>query len=262
MKRQRGRGRKSSNPQNRTFESNGPDVKVRGNASHIYEKYSQLARDAASSGDRVMAENYLQYAEHYYRIASQFAPKREREDHYDRDDHDSSDEGEDTLDTSNEEGEGQEANNGASHGGSRDSSHGDQDGEDNRQERPRRGRHNNNGRGRRRSEDEDQRPRRQPRAEKPNSDSFGDPLAVVSPEGADDEVSHGASELDGTSSDTAPIPAPVPAPAPSPEVGAEEKPKRVRRPRKPRVAKDEDAEAALKDAGPKDSDDKSETAAA
>jgi hypothetical protein len=52
----------------RTIDSNGPDVKIRGNAHHIYEKYLQLARDANSSGDRVMAENYLQHAEHYYRL--------------------------------------------------------------------------------------------------------------------------------------------------------------------------------------------------
>jgi hypothetical protein len=50
-----------------TIDSNGPDVKIRGNAHHVYEKYLQLARDANSSGDRVMAENYLQHAEHYYR---------------------------------------------------------------------------------------------------------------------------------------------------------------------------------------------------
>jgi hypothetical protein len=53
---------------NRTIDSNGPDIKIRGNAHHIYEKYLQLARDANSSGDRVMAENYLQHAEHYYRM--------------------------------------------------------------------------------------------------------------------------------------------------------------------------------------------------
>lgn len=51
----------------RTIDSNGPDVKIRGNAHHVYEKYLQLARDSNSSGDRVMAENYLQHAEHYYR---------------------------------------------------------------------------------------------------------------------------------------------------------------------------------------------------
>ena len=53
---------------NRTFDSSGPEVKIRGSASNVYEKYLQLARDANASGDRVMAENYLQHAEHYYRI--------------------------------------------------------------------------------------------------------------------------------------------------------------------------------------------------
>jgi Domain of unknown function (DUF4167) len=53
---------------NRTFDSSGPEIKIRGSATHVYEKYLQLARDANSSGDRVMAENYLQHAEHYYRI--------------------------------------------------------------------------------------------------------------------------------------------------------------------------------------------------
>jgi hypothetical protein len=55
---------------NRAYDSNGPEVKIRGTASHIYEKYLQLARDANGSGDRVMAENYLQHAEHYYRIVA------------------------------------------------------------------------------------------------------------------------------------------------------------------------------------------------
>lgn len=55
---------------NRAYNSNGPEVKIRGTASHVYEKYLQLARDANSTGDRVMAENYLQHAEHYYRIVA------------------------------------------------------------------------------------------------------------------------------------------------------------------------------------------------
>ena len=89
MKRSRGRGRRPQhnnhggggggggnnggggfNP-NRVFDSNGPEVKIRGSASTVYEKYLQLARDANSSGDRVMAENYLQHAEHYFRIMAQ-----------------------------------------------------------------------------------------------------------------------------------------------------------------------------------------------
>ena len=53
---------------NRTFDSNGPEIKIRGSAANVYEKYLQLARDANAAGDRIMAENYLQHAEHYYRI--------------------------------------------------------------------------------------------------------------------------------------------------------------------------------------------------
>jgi hypothetical protein len=68
-------GRKHINPLSRSFESNGPDVKVRGNAAHIAEKYLQLARDAQSSGDGVMAENYLQHAEHYFRIVAAAQPQ-------------------------------------------------------------------------------------------------------------------------------------------------------------------------------------------
>jgi len=62
------RGKGGPNPLTRSYESNGPDVKIRGNAQQIAEKYTTLARDATSSGDRVMAENYLQHAEHYNRI--------------------------------------------------------------------------------------------------------------------------------------------------------------------------------------------------
>lgn len=60
--------RKGPNPLTRNYESNGPDVKIRGSAQQIAEKYATLARDAHSAGDRVMAENYLQHAEHYNRI--------------------------------------------------------------------------------------------------------------------------------------------------------------------------------------------------
>lgn len=74
MKRSRGRGRRQQNPVNRSYDSNGPDVRVRGTASQVYEKYQALARDAMSSGDRVMAENYQQHAEHYFRILQSFQP--------------------------------------------------------------------------------------------------------------------------------------------------------------------------------------------
>lgn len=68
-RRGRGRGgRKPQNPLARNYESNGPDVKIRGTAAHIAEKYMSLARDALASGDMVSAESYLQHAEHYNRI--------------------------------------------------------------------------------------------------------------------------------------------------------------------------------------------------
>lgn len=53
---------------NHVFDSNGPDVRVRGTAQQLFEKYLQLGRDATSGGDRVMAESYFQHAEHYFRI--------------------------------------------------------------------------------------------------------------------------------------------------------------------------------------------------
>ena len=67
-KRMRGRNRRGHNPLTRVYESNGPDVKIRGTAHHIAEKYMQLARDAQTSGDPVSAEGYFQHAEHYFRL--------------------------------------------------------------------------------------------------------------------------------------------------------------------------------------------------
>jgi hypothetical protein len=60
--------RRNHNPLTRVYESNGPDVKIRGTANHVAEKYLQLARDAQSSGDPIAAENYFQHAEHYFRL--------------------------------------------------------------------------------------------------------------------------------------------------------------------------------------------------
>src|SRR3546814_13921942 len=72
-KRSRGRnsgggGRRNVPPRHQTFDSNGPNVRIRGNAHQVHEKYLALARDAASAGDRIAAENYYQHAEHYFRI--------------------------------------------------------------------------------------------------------------------------------------------------------------------------------------------------
>ncbi|OQP85291.1 hypothetical protein BTR14_16235 [Rhizobium rhizosphaerae] len=92
--------RKGSNPLTRTYDSSGPDVKIRGTAQHIAEKYAALARDAQSAGDRVMAENYLQHAEHYNRIiAAAQAHLQERFQRDDRVSYDDRDYGDrDTMD--------------------------------------------------------------------------------------------------------------------------------------------------------------------
>jgi hypothetical protein len=97
-KRMRGRNNnnhrsKGQNPMSRVFESNGPDVKIRGTPSHIAEKYVQLARDAHTSGDPVSAENYYQHAEHYFRlIAAAQEQFRQANPHLPRPDNDTRDE--------------------------------------------------------------------------------------------------------------------------------------------------------------------------
>ena len=53
---------------NHVFDSNGPEIRIRGTAQQLFEKYLQLGRDATSSGDRVTAEAFFQHAEHYFRI--------------------------------------------------------------------------------------------------------------------------------------------------------------------------------------------------
>ncbi len=65
---QHNNNRRNQNPLTRVYELNGPDVKIRGTANHVAEKYLQLARDAQSSGDPVSAENHFQHAEHYFRL--------------------------------------------------------------------------------------------------------------------------------------------------------------------------------------------------
>ncbi|MBB6252483.1 DUF4167 domain-containing protein [Nitrospirillum iridis] len=75
-----GNNRRQNVPlRHQTFDSNGPDVRIRGNAFQVHEKYLALARDAQSSGDRVAAENYLQHAEHYFRIITQINEAEQRQ---------------------------------------------------------------------------------------------------------------------------------------------------------------------------------------
>ena len=143
----RGRGRngggnnnrKGQNPLSRTYDSSGPDVKIRGTAQTVADKYMSLARDAQSSGDRVMAENYLQHAEHYNRIIAaaqaQIQERHQRDDRDqsrddDNDDNDSNNNGNNDRasgnqassrsdDSSGNSGEGSGDNGGGNSGGSR-----------------------------------------------------------------------------------------------------------------------------------------------
>ncbi|MBN9510413.1 MAG: DUF4167 domain-containing protein [Alphaproteobacteria bacterium] len=64
---------------NHVFDSNGPDLRVRGTAQQLFEKYLQLGRDATSAGDRVMAESYFQHAEHYFRILNAMAQAQQQQ---------------------------------------------------------------------------------------------------------------------------------------------------------------------------------------
>jgi hypothetical protein len=66
--RSRGNGKRNPGSRNQTFESNGPEVKVRGTAQQVLEKYLTLGRDAYSSGDPIAAEGFFQHAEHYHRV--------------------------------------------------------------------------------------------------------------------------------------------------------------------------------------------------
>lgn len=71
------------------FDSNGPDVRIRGTAHQICEKYLGLAKDSAASGDNIMAQNYLQHAEHYQRIINEWQDAKDARDARDaRNNHD------------------------------------------------------------------------------------------------------------------------------------------------------------------------------
>ena len=77
-----------------TYDSNGPDVRIRGNAHQVYEKYLALARDATTGGDRVLAESYYQFAEHYLRIvAAAQAYNQQMQQQFRRPDDDQDEEG-------------------------------------------------------------------------------------------------------------------------------------------------------------------------
>jgi len=161
MKRQRGRNRRSGgggNNPNRHFESNGPDVKIRGSAQQVLDKYLQYARDAQTSGDRVMSEAYFQHAEHYQRLLSAMQPKEKPKRDRDERDDETAQDGEADADEK------------------ADAEAGDGAGDNEKSEKPRRGRSRS-----RRSKDES--------GETSQDDSSqSDPLKVIDGDDASDEA--------------------------------------------------------------------------
>jgi|GEM_PF-6974810 len=69
-KRPRGRSFERHRQPQKNLSGEAPQPKTRNNPQQYVEKYLTLARDAASSGDPISAENYYQYADHYYRLAA------------------------------------------------------------------------------------------------------------------------------------------------------------------------------------------------
>jgi len=91
-KRSRGRGRRNGGHnqvnfnRNTTFDSNGPEGRLRGNAQQLFEKYTALAHDANAAGERISAEAFAQFADHYYRIHQSIvqAAEQQRKAHDER----------------------------------------------------------------------------------------------------------------------------------------------------------------------------------
>lgn len=107
--RQRGRGRRNGNGQinrNTTLDSNGPDVRLRGNAQQLHEKYVALGNDASAAGERIQAEAYYQYADHYFRVHSSIVAaseeRRERQQEHKQSAEPSSDQTESQTDETTE----------------------------------------------------------------------------------------------------------------------------------------------------------------
>lgn len=209
MKRQRGRGRKSGNSANRSYESNGPEVKIRGNASQIYDKYLQLARDASSAGDRVRAENLYQHAEHYYRIVQANQPKREP--------------GQDEGDNAEAMGDDEDDDQSMSDNGQPAGQSGGNSGRERRDREQREPREQRRGRGRQRQQ----------------SASQDDPLGVVTPEG---DMPAGSNSADGEAQTSG-------QDASGEEDGPRRRTRRPRRTKAEIAAEKAEAEAALEKAG-------------
>ena len=65
---------------NTVIDSSGPDGRQRGSVAQLNEKYTSLASDASSSDDRILAESFLQFADHYYRLQKEIELNNENKE--------------------------------------------------------------------------------------------------------------------------------------------------------------------------------------
>ena len=65
---------------NTVIDSSGPEGRQRGSAAQLNEKYTSLASDASSSDDRILAESFLQFADHYYRLQKEIELNNENKE--------------------------------------------------------------------------------------------------------------------------------------------------------------------------------------
>lgn len=243
-KRQRGRGRKPSNPSNRSYESNGPEVKIRGNAPQIFDKYVQLARDASLAGDRVRAENLYQHAEHYFRLIQASQPKRDSNpddvNEGDEDDGpDVADDGYERFSDRVEERDQNNQNNNNNNGGDRNRDNNNRD--NNNRDNNRGGDRNTNRNDDRGDQNRNREPRRGRQPRQPRNEPQGDPLNVVTPQGEAQPQPQAQPDTGSRHPIHAPITPSSVAPTASenrsvaPEAASDdEAPRRARRPRRPR----------------------------
>nr|WP_323036118.1 DUF4167 domain-containing protein [Pararhodobacter sp.] len=261
------RPRSMGNVVNRVFDSSGPEGKVRGTPQQIIEKYLVLARDAQLSGDRVAAENFQQHAEHYTRMMNEAQAEQAREAEQRRDQQQSNPSRRDDSDgdtSSNPNTSGADTNGGGNGGGAHSGGH--EPRQDTRGDRPEWKDRRGNRRINRRDTD--------PRDDKSQSDtqqSDNTQPDNTQPDNAPSENTQRRSRPQDTASNnddgsmlvetpeskaaqqrparTGKAPA---APAETPDASAEEKPKRARKPRAPRVTTEPPANAANSSPTPRD----------
>jgi Domain of unknown function (DUF4167) len=260
-----GGGNYNGNPANRVFDSNGPDVKLRGTAQTVAEKYMQLGRDAQASSDIVMAESYFQHSEHYYRLwlanqpagqPIQFARRTDEEMEEDQIDGVDGDDEMTHGETQREEG-AEQPESPAGEGEQRDAS--SDNGQYRQQQRPREGQRDNQRDGQRDNRERfrprwprrNDRPNEQNREEQPTTADV--PQTNTAPPDTRDQPREQAGEQareqesgnwEAPSFLTRPVPAPIAAESSEAEEIPQERAPRARREFKPRRPRNEEVAAS------------------